>query len=223
MVKLSIKLIRTENILMEGEEAKKFDKEVVDFDRYVFESKSGLSTKDISVVVDFEDNEISGDMVAYGDWFDLTQEECIEYLSTLEEHQILRDFSDIVNQYEEELEYTRDVQAIIGSSEHGELPFIVSEALEYETIDMVIYAFDTEEALDLYVTYGEEHFDWHEEDFDCKESENENIVYAKGYFPLNLDYVSVKELDNREVEMIEQKFNNKKKVLGKENEEIKFE
>lgn len=69
------------------------------FDRYTFEERRGLSTRDIDVVVDFENETIEGDMVAYGDWFDIEADECIEYLDTLDKRDVLHDFSEIREKY----------------------------------------------------------------------------------------------------------------------------
>lgn len=54
--------------------------EPMDFDRYDIEIKSQLSTKEYSIVVDFLDDEITGECVAYGLWHDIEQNECIELL-----------------------------------------------------------------------------------------------------------------------------------------------
>lgn len=55
----------------------------MDFDRYNIEVKSQLSTKDYSVIVDFKNNEITGDCVAYGSWFDIELDECLELLKEI--------------------------------------------------------------------------------------------------------------------------------------------
>lgn len=58
----------------------------IDFDRYNIEIKSQLSTKQYSIVVDFLSEEISGDCVAYGSWFDIESSECIEILQEVFKH-----------------------------------------------------------------------------------------------------------------------------------------
>lgn len=70
-----IKLIRAEQIKTEIEGEK------VDFDRYNIEVKSQLSTKQYSIVVDYLNNEITGDCVAFGSWFDIELDECLELLN----------------------------------------------------------------------------------------------------------------------------------------------
>ena len=59
-----------------------------DFDRYNLEIKTGLSTKEVSVQVSFIENEdeiITGDIIAFGSWYDLELDECIEYLKIVKE------------------------------------------------------------------------------------------------------------------------------------------
>lgn len=75
--------------------------ERIDFDRYIFEDVSQLSTKEISVVIDFNTNHIEGDIVAYGDWYDLEYEECLHYLDTLDKKDITRNFQAIRKQCDE--------------------------------------------------------------------------------------------------------------------------
>ncbi len=73
-----------------------YDNQECDFDRYNFIIRSPLSTKEISVVVDFLKDEITGDTIAYGEWYDLETSECIELLETLNLLDIKRDFTSIV-------------------------------------------------------------------------------------------------------------------------------
>lgn len=67
-----------------------------DFDRYNFIARSPIATKEISVVVDFVNDEISGDTIAYGSWYDIEIIECIELLETLQPCDIKRDFKRII-------------------------------------------------------------------------------------------------------------------------------
>ncbi|MBG9730771.1 hypothetical protein ABD87_14830 [Lysinibacillus sphaericus] len=78
-----------------------YENEEFDFDRYCFVTCSQISTKETSVIVDFKTNEIYGDRIAYGSWYDIEWDDCIELLKTLEPHEILRDFSSLINQYEQ--------------------------------------------------------------------------------------------------------------------------
>lgn len=82
MKKTGIKLIRKETVNNAG----------LDFDRYEFEDVSQLSSKDVSIIVDFNKNVIEGNIVAYGIWYDLEYEECVHYLNSLEKKDIIRDF-----------------------------------------------------------------------------------------------------------------------------------
>lgn len=62
-------------------------------DVYRVESKRALSTQEMSVVVDFENNKITGDCIAYGEWGNLELEECKDILKALPKHEMLRDFT----------------------------------------------------------------------------------------------------------------------------------
>ena len=83
--KEGIQLVRTETLR----------DETMDFDCYIFIDVSPLSSKDVSIVVDFKDNTIEGDVVAYGDWHDLEYDEIQKYVNVLEDEDILRDFQHI--------------------------------------------------------------------------------------------------------------------------------
>lgn len=71
-----------------------------DFDRYNLEIKTELSTKEVSVQVSFIENEdeiITGDIIAFGSWYDLELDECIEYLKIIkEQNKMKRDFSKFI-------------------------------------------------------------------------------------------------------------------------------
>lgn len=71
-----------------------------DFDRYNLEIKTGLSTKEVSVQVSFIENEdeiIIGDIIAFGSWYNLELDECIEYLKIVkEQNKMKRDFSKFI-------------------------------------------------------------------------------------------------------------------------------
>lgn len=67
-----------------------------DFDRYDFIKKRPISTHETSVIVDFIGNKITGDTIAYGSWYDIELQECIEYLKTLQPSEILRDFNHLI-------------------------------------------------------------------------------------------------------------------------------
>lgn len=73
------------------------DKIFLNFDRYNIEKCSALSTKQFAVVVDFDEREITGDCIAYGDWFDIDLKECCDLLLQVhEEDEMKRDFKDIL-------------------------------------------------------------------------------------------------------------------------------
>ena len=66
------------------------------YDWYRFIATTPLSTQEISVYVDFQNNEITGDRIAYGSWDDIEAAECIEFLQTLQPDQINRDFTELI-------------------------------------------------------------------------------------------------------------------------------
>lgn len=70
--------------------------QIEQYDHYLFIEKSQLSTRDVTVTVDFEKNEIIGDRVAHGSWYDLDEEQCVFYLNTLVEDQVKRDFRKMI-------------------------------------------------------------------------------------------------------------------------------
>lgn len=85
--------------------------EEVNFDRYDFVERTLLSTKEVSIVVDFKNEEITGDCVAYGDWYDLDFEECTVFIDHLNKHNLAtRDFSSI---YEKEIQNQNEEKRIL--------------------------------------------------------------------------------------------------------------
>lgn len=68
-----------------------------EIDVYRVEKKRALSTQEMSVVVDFENNKITGDCIAYGEWGTLELEECKEILMAIPEIERLRKFEDVLN------------------------------------------------------------------------------------------------------------------------------
>lgn len=79
-----------------------YDNQKCDFDRYNFITQSPIATKEISVVVDFENGELTGDKIAHGSWFDIELVECIELLETLKPCEIKRDFKEILKSNQNE-------------------------------------------------------------------------------------------------------------------------
>ena len=79
-----------------------YDGEKYDFDRYNFVERSPFSTKEISVVVDFKNEEITGDKIAYGSWYEIETCGCVEFLETLKTTDIKRDFTSILDKHKTE-------------------------------------------------------------------------------------------------------------------------
>lgn len=55
-----------------------------DYDIYELEYQTQISTKQITIVVDFKNEEITGDIVAHGSWYNLTLEECLDYIELID-------------------------------------------------------------------------------------------------------------------------------------------
>ncbi|WP_314208231.1 hypothetical protein [Vagococcus salmoninarum] len=53
------------------------------YDTYFVESYSGLSSKEYTIVVDYKKKTITGDGIAYGDWFDITLIDCLTILDSI--------------------------------------------------------------------------------------------------------------------------------------------
>ncbi|MGX5430317.1 hypothetical protein [Bacillus cereus] len=73
-----------------------YENEKYDSDRYNFIKRTPLSTQEISIVVDFKENEITGDILVYGFWDQLELDECIKFLKTLQPSEIKRDFNRLI-------------------------------------------------------------------------------------------------------------------------------
>ena len=68
----------------------KYDYKEVDV--YRIDERRPMTTREISVMVDFEKGEITGDCIAYGEWYDLDIEECKEILKAIPKKERLRDY-----------------------------------------------------------------------------------------------------------------------------------
>lgn len=83
-----LKVIRAKATEMQGvDNNKKYD-----FDLYEIEARSPMATREISLTVDFIEKKVSGDIIAFGDWYDLDIESVNELLNQLKnEKQLLRE------------------------------------------------------------------------------------------------------------------------------------
>lgn len=63
-----------------------------EFDVYCIEEKRLSTTKEITVMVDFEKGKISGNYIAYGESHYLDSEECKELLEAIPLNERLRDY-----------------------------------------------------------------------------------------------------------------------------------
>lgn len=74
-----------------------YDNTNIDLDRYTIEVSTAMATKEYSVVVDFLNEEVTGDCIAYGLWFDIEIEDCIELLEFISDrNKSKRDFKHII-------------------------------------------------------------------------------------------------------------------------------
>lgn len=69
----------------------------VDYDYYLIEFHTAMATKEVTVCVGFadeDDNRISGDIIAYGEWGQLEVNDCKEYLIMIKnEGKMIRDYT----------------------------------------------------------------------------------------------------------------------------------
>lgn len=69
------------------------DKVEYNLDRYDVEMRSALSTHEYSVTINHLKKEIAGDVIRYGSWDDLIEEEILEILEVLEkENEVIRPY-----------------------------------------------------------------------------------------------------------------------------------
>ena len=65
-----------------------------DYDIYELEYQTQISTKQITIVVDLKNEETTGDIVAHGSWYNLTLEECLDYIELIDKP--IRNFDQII-------------------------------------------------------------------------------------------------------------------------------
>lgn len=76
-----------------------YDNTNIDWDRYTIEVSTAVTAKEYSVVVDFLNEEVTGDCIAYGLWFDIEIGGCIELLEFISDsNKPKRDFKHIIEQ-----------------------------------------------------------------------------------------------------------------------------
>lgn len=108
-----------------------------DYDIYELETQTQISTKQITIVVDFKNEEITGDIVAHGSWYDLTIEECLEYIEIIDKP--IRNFDHIIEkntktykvQVEEILERVVEIKAV---SEQQAIYEVTNQYIDQEIV-----------------------------------------------------------------------------------------
>ncbi|MGO3710325.1 hypothetical protein [Vagococcus salmoninarum] len=60
------------------------------YDTYFVVSYSGLSTKEYTIFVDYKNERITDDVIAYGDWFDISLTDCLTILDSVSKKEKLR-------------------------------------------------------------------------------------------------------------------------------------
>lgn len=109
------------------------------------------------------------------------------------------------------------VKEIIGSSEYGEKPYLISEMVGNFSHDVIAHGYDPHDALDNYVEYGQEKYSWAVPEVTADELEEGHYYMANGNFPLNLEYLQIKEIDKEYVNEVSEKLNKKaNRKLGRE-------
>ena len=66
------------------------------FDVYRVDVKQLLTTKEITIMIDFEYGEIAGDCIAFGGWYDLSINECKGILKAIPIEKRLRNFGNLL-------------------------------------------------------------------------------------------------------------------------------
>ena len=66
------------------------------FDVYRVDVKQLLTTREITIMIDFEHGEIAGDCIAFGEWYDLSIEDCKEILKAIPIEKRLRNFENLL-------------------------------------------------------------------------------------------------------------------------------
>ena len=119
-----------------------------DFDRYEIEIKTPISTKELAIVVDFKTEEISGQFIKYGSWYDLPIEDCLEYANQIKKP--IRSFKEIIEKYNKPRVYTIEVRETLS---HTVEVFAKSKE---DAIDEVVKKYNDEDIIltgdDLYET-----------------------------------------------------------------------
>lgn len=88
-----LKNINTEQIIGSYKSEGFTDKVEYNLDRYDVEMRSALSTHEFSITINHLKKEIAGDVIRYGSWDDLIEEEILEILEVLEkENEIIRPY-----------------------------------------------------------------------------------------------------------------------------------
>ena len=65
-------------------------------DVYCINERRAMTTREISIIIDFEKGEITGDCIAYGEWYQLDTEECKEILSAIPQNERLRNYKNLL-------------------------------------------------------------------------------------------------------------------------------
>lgn len=74
-----------------------YKKDEYDVDYYIIEESKPPFSKDCTIYVDYFNKTISGNCIAYGMWFDLNKNECIETLLNIEKNgRLLRDYKKFI-------------------------------------------------------------------------------------------------------------------------------
>lgn len=179
------------------------------FNKYFEKDGAVELAKDLGDSLDLIDSKQAKDVIerSYNDLYkkvysqsDLSDEEwkgfVVEGLS--DQHINLK--NEYMSSHENVQEH-ENIKHIIGSSEYGETPYLVSERVGNFSLDMIVYGYDETNALDNWVEFGEDELGWEVPELPDEELEGE-YYYAKGYFPVDLANVYMEEVNDRFVEKV---------------------
>jgi len=66
-----------------------YDGKYVDQDYYTLSDSSPMSTKEIDIYIDYREDTIRGDQIAYGSWDDIPEEELYDFVQQMEKEGLL--------------------------------------------------------------------------------------------------------------------------------------
>lgn len=100
------------------------------------------------------------------------------------------------------MEKYENIVEVIGDYEYGEKPYEISEIIGNFTRDVIVFGYNEQDALDNYIDHGERVHGWEVDENIEYNPETDNVYFAKGYFPINLDYIHIRKVSDEEMKKI---------------------